>query len=65
MQDQMANEIKLISGSSHPELSAKIAGRYASSMLGAGHQIDSAADALSRRQVTAMPLNLTFPHAQC
>lgn len=29
MLDQMANEIKLISGTSHPELSAKVASRYA------------------------------------
>jgi ribose-phosphate pyrophosphokinase len=28
MLDQMANEIKLISGSSHPELSALVASRY-------------------------------------
>jgi hypothetical protein len=28
MLDQMGNEIKLISGSSHPELSAKVASRY-------------------------------------
>lgn len=30
MLDQMANEIKLISGSSHPELSALVANRYVS-----------------------------------
>jgi len=30
MLDQMANEIKLISGSSHPELSALVASRYVS-----------------------------------
>jgi hypothetical protein len=28
MLDQMANEIKLLSGSSHPELSAQVASRY-------------------------------------
>lgn len=28
MLDQMANEIKLISGSSHPELSEQVARRY-------------------------------------
>jgi hypothetical protein len=28
MLDQMANEIKLIAGSSHPELSALVASRY-------------------------------------
>lgn len=29
----MANEIKLISGSSHPELSAKVASRYVCTCL--------------------------------
>ena len=33
MLDQMANEIKLISGTSHPELSAKVASRYAPSPM--------------------------------
>ena len=28
MLDQMANDIKLLSGSSHPELSAQVASRY-------------------------------------
>lgn len=34
MLDQMANEIKLISGSSHPELSALVASRYVACLRG-------------------------------